>query len=83
MPNIMTDFKKYLEYLSLEYQICEIDFMLQDFYKSNRKGENVNKKFCIINELKELKKKAILNHKNIYINNYTIRFSFFIFHLSI
>ena len=48
----MTDFKKYLEYLSLEYQICEIDFMLQDFYKSNRKGENVNKKFCIINELK-------------------------------
>ena len=59
----MTDFKKYLEYLSLEYQTCEIDFMLQDFYKSNRKGENVNKKFCIINELKELKKKAILNHK--------------------
>ena len=63
MPNIMTDFKKYLEYLSLEYQICEIDFMLQDFYKSNRKGENVNKKFSIINELKELKKKAILNDK--------------------
>ena len=57
MPNIMTDFKKYLEYLSPEYQTCEIDFMLQDFYKSNRKGENVNKKFCIINELKELKKK--------------------------
>ena len=36
--------------------------MLQDFYKSNRKGENVNKKFCII-ELKELKKKEILNQK--------------------
>ena len=63
MPNIMTDFKKYLEYLSPEYQTCEIDFMLQDFYKSNRKGENVNKKFSIINELKELKKKAILNDK--------------------
>ena len=31
----MTDVKKYLEYLSPEYQICEIDSMLQDFYKSN------------------------------------------------
>ena len=41
--------------------------MLQDFYKSNRKGENVNKKFRIINELKELKKKAILKHKK-YLN---------------
>ena len=37
--------------------------MLQDFYKSNRKGENVNKMSCVINELKELKKKAILNNK--------------------
>ena len=35
MPNIMTDVKKYLEYLSPEYQIFEIDSMLQDFYKSN------------------------------------------------
>ena len=63
MPNIMAGFKRYLEYLSPKYQTCKIDFMLQDFYKSNRKGENVNKKFRIINELKELKKKAILNHK--------------------
>ena len=63
MPNIMTDVKKYLEYLSPEYQICEIDSMLQDFYKSNWKGENLNKKFRIINELKEFTKKAILNHR--------------------
>ena len=59
----MIDFKRYLQYLSPENQICEIDSTLQDFYKSNRKGENVNKKFRIINELKELKKKAILNDK--------------------
>ena len=59
----MTDVKKYLEYLSPEYQICEIDSMLQDFYKSNWKGENLNKKFRIINELKELTKKAVLNHR--------------------
>ena len=63
MSNIMTHFKKYLEYLSPKYQICEVNSMLQDFYKSNRKGENVNKMFCVINELKELKKKAILNNK--------------------
>ena len=37
--------------------------MLQDFYISKQKGENVNKKFYIINELKELKKKATSNHK--------------------
>ena len=30
--------------------------MLRNFSKSNRKGENVNKKFRIINELKILKK---------------------------
>ena len=41
--------------------------MLQDFYKSNRKGENINKKFHMINELKELKKKTILNYKK-YLN---------------
>ena len=29
--------------------------MLRNFNKSNRKGENVNKKFPIINELKILK----------------------------
>ena len=63
MSDKMTDFKKKLEYLSPKYQICEIDSMLQGFYKSNRKGENNNKKFCKINELKELKKKAVLNNK--------------------
>ena len=49
MSNIMIDFKRYSQYLSPENQICEIDSTLQDFYKSNRKGENVNKKFRIIN----------------------------------
>ena len=63
----MTDLKKYLEYLPPKYQICEIDSMLQDFYKSNRKGENINKKFHMTNELKESKKKTILNHEK-YLN---------------
>ena len=63
IPDLMTDFKQYLQCFPLENQICEIDSMLQDFYQSNRKGENVNKKFRIINELKVLKKKAILNYE--------------------
>ena len=63
MPNIIPDFRKYLKYFSPENQIREIDSMLPDFYKSHWKGENVSKKFRIINELKLFKKKAILNHE--------------------
>ena len=37
--------------------------MIHHFNKSNRKGENINKKFRVINELKTLKMKALLNHK--------------------
>ena len=56
----MTDFKKFL---SPENQICEIDSMIQNFNKSTRKDENINKKFRIINELKTLKKEIILNNE--------------------
>ena len=44
-------------------KISEIDSMIYDFNKSNRKGENINKKFRIINELKTLEKEIILNHE--------------------
>ena len=37
--------------------------MIYDFNKSNRKSENINKKFRIINELKTLEKEIILNHE--------------------
>ena len=63
MHNIITDFKKYLQFLSPENQICEIDSMIHDFNKSSRKDENVNKKSRIINELKTLKKEIILNNE--------------------
>ena len=69
MPNIMTDFKKHLQFLSPKNQICEIDSMIHDFNKSNRKGENIDKKFRIINELKTLKTGIILNHKYIYVRS--------------
>ena len=45
----MIDFKNFLQYLPLENQICEIDSMLHDFNKSNRKGRNTMKKLLIIN----------------------------------
>ena len=59
----MTDFKKYLRFLSPEDQIREINFMINEFNKSNNKGENINKKFCILNELKTLKKEIMFNHE--------------------
>ena len=36
--------------------------MLRDFIKSNQKGEKTEKTFRIINELKTLRKKVIINH---------------------
>ena len=38
----MTDFKKYLQFLPPKDQIYEINFMKDDFNKSNKKGENIN-----------------------------------------
>ena len=58
MPNIIPDFKKYLQYLPLENQIREIDSMLPDFYKSNWKGENVNKKLKSNKWIKSIKKES-------------------------
>ena len=63
MPNTMTDFKKYLRFLSPEDQIREINFMINEFNKSNNKGENINKKFRILNELKTLKREIMFNHE--------------------
>ena len=61
MNLINKDFRKYLQSLSPEDQIRSIDSMLQQFNRSNRKGENLSKKYRIINELKEIRKKAIIN----------------------
>ena len=61
MNLINKDFKKYLQSLSPEDQIRSIDSMLQQFNRSNRKGENLSKKYRIINELKEIRKKTIIN----------------------
>ena len=59
MSNIMVDFKKFLQLLSSQNQLYEINSMINQFNKSNCKGENINKKFRILNEIRMLKKQII------------------------
>ena len=56
MSNIMVDFKRFLQLLSPDNQLYEINSMINEFNKSNCEGENINKKFRILNELRMLKK---------------------------
>ena len=63
MSNIMVDFKKFLQLLSSQNQLYEINSMINQFNKSNCKGENINKKLRILNEIRMLKKQIIFNHK--------------------
>ena len=63
MANIMVDFRIVLQLLSPENQLYEINSIINQFNKSNRKGENINKTFCILNELRTLKKQIIIKHK--------------------
>ena len=53
----MMDFKRSLQLLSPEEQLYEINYLISDISKSNNEGENVNKNFCILKELRTLKKK--------------------------
>ena len=45
--------------------------MIKEFNKSNCKGESSNKKFCILNELRTLKKEIMINHKEHLQNHYS------------
>ena len=55
------DFKNYLKLLSPEERLREINFMINEFNKSNCNGENIAKEFRILNELRVLKKEIIIN----------------------
>ena len=62
MLNIMVDFRRFLQLISPENQLCEINSMIKEFNKSNSKGENIKKKIRILNELRTFKKGTIINH---------------------
>ena len=57
------DFKNYLKLVSPEERLREINLMINEFNKSIWNGENIAKKFCILNELRVLKKEIIINRK--------------------
>ena len=59
----MMDFKRFFQLLSPEEQLYEINYLISDVSKSNNKGENANKKFGILKELRTLKKKTMFNQK--------------------
>ena len=63
MAKIMVDFRIFLQLLSPKIQLYEINSIINQFNKSNPKGENINKTFCILNELRTLKKQIIITHK--------------------
>ena len=42
----MVDFKRFLQLLSPGNRLYEINSIINQFNKSNRKGENINKKFA-------------------------------------
>ena len=56
--NMLTDFKKYLQSLSLPKQIYAINDMI-DFI--NTTNIDINKKINMIKELKEIRHKLLLN----------------------
>ena len=56
--NMLTDFKKYLQSLSLPEQIYAINGMI-DFI--SRANIDINKKFNMIKELKEIRHKLLLD----------------------
>ena len=58
----MVDFRRFLQLISPENQLCEINSMIKEFNKSNSKGENIKKKIRILNELRTFKKGTIINH---------------------
>ena len=42
----MVDFKRFLQLISPENQSCEINSMINEFNKSNRKGDDINQNFA-------------------------------------
>ena len=64
MPNAVNDFERYLDFLTPEEQLREINRLIEKFNKSYLPCPNINKKLNMINQLKILKKEALINYKS-------------------
>ena len=56
--NMLTDFKKYLQFLSVSEQIYAINGMIDFISTANI---DINKKFNMIKKLKEIRHRLLLN----------------------
>ena len=63
MPSQMVNFKNYLQFLSFDQQISEINFAIDII--NNLNNMCIDKKFTTIKELKKLKTELISNKKEI------------------
>ena len=63
MPNIIHNFKRYLQLLIPDEQLHEINCLIKEFNKSYLPCSNIDKKFSMINQLNTLKKELLINHK--------------------
>ena len=64
MPNAVNDFERYLDLLTPEEQLREINRLIEKFNKSYLPCPNINKKFNMLNQLKIFKKEASINYKS-------------------
>ena len=63
MPNVINNFKRYLEILTPEEQLHETNRLIITINKSYSPYVNVNKKFSMINELNILKREILSRKK--------------------
>ena len=63
MPNLINNFKRYLEILTPEEQLHEINRMIKMINESYSPCVNVNKKFSMITQLNILKKELLSRYK--------------------
>ena len=63
MPNIIHNFKRYLQLLIPDEQLREINRLIKEFNKSYLPCSNIDKKFSMINQLNTVKKELRINHK--------------------
>ena len=68
MPSRMVNIKKYIQFLSFDQQILEINYTIDGIHNLNNGDdvkENINRKFSSIKELKALRRKIISDNKEI------------------